>query len=82
MRASAMPWLCLLSPAVIALAEPANPSQDVPADWLTKAELTNFEETPRYEETVKYLKRLADHSDWIELSSCGISPMGISSTSQ
>ena len=53
-----------------------NPSTDVPPEWLTKAERTEFRETPRYDETVAYCKRLADASDWIDMQSYGTSPEG------
>ncbi len=53
-----------------------NPSTDVPPEWLTKAERTDFRETPRYDETVAYCKRLAEASDWIDMQSYGTSPEG------
>jgi len=53
-----------------------NPSPDPPAAWITKAEQTDFRETPRYDETVEYCHRLAEASDWIDVQSCGTSPEG------
>lgn len=57
-------------------APPASPSANVPTDWLTKAEQTEFRETPRYEETTGYARRLATASEWIEVQSFGRSPEG------
>ncbi|MBU0719413.1 MAG: hypothetical protein KJ749_14290 [Planctomycetes bacterium] len=53
-----------------------NPSRDVPAEWLTTAERTEFRQTPRYDETIEYCRRLANASDWIDLQSFGVSPEG------
>jgi hypothetical protein len=52
------------------------PSHDVPEAWLTKAERTEFRETPRYEDTVTYCRRLAEASPWIEYQGFGVSPEG------
>ncbi|MGD2109592.1 MAG: M14 family metallopeptidase [Phycisphaerae bacterium] len=57
-------------------AAPANPSANVPAEWLTKAEQTAFRETPRYDETMAYARRLASTSEWIDFQSFGTSPEG------
>jgi hypothetical protein len=72
----ALGWLVLVLVCCRVFGAPPYPCGDVPAEWLTKAEATGFEETGRYDGTVGYLKRLADASEWIELSSCGVSPMG------
>ena len=37
-------------------------SKNVPADWQTHAEKTDYRETPRYAETIEFSKRLADAS--------------------
>ena len=52
------------------------PSRGVPPDWLTEAEQTDFRETPRYDETMAYAKRLAVASEWIAVQSFGRSPEG------
>lgn len=54
----------------------ANPSGDVPAEWLTPTEASDFRKTPRYADTIAYAKRLADASPWIEYRSFGTSPEG------
>jgi hypothetical protein len=51
-------------------------SSPAPADWLTKAEKTDFLETPRYDETAAYCRRLAEASPWISCQSFGKSPEG------
>ena len=53
-----------------------NPSVGVPDKWLTTAERTGFRQTPRYDETVAYCRRLAAASDWIDYQSFGTSPQG------
>lgn len=76
LRASAPPRE---PPGVAAAAEPTAsklPSADVPADWLTKAEQTDFRQTPRYDETIAYCQRLAEASPWIEYRGFGTSPLG------
>ena len=44
--------------------------------WLTHAELSNWEETSRYPETISYCKRLAEASSWIRYAPFGTSPQG------
>lgn len=53
-----------------------SPSVDVPSEWLTRAERTEFRKTSRYDEAVAYCRRLAKASDWIDYQSFGISPEG------
>jgi len=48
----------------------------VPVDWLTHAEKTDYRETPRYEETVAYAKRLDQASSLIKFQSFGRSGEG------
>ena len=57
-------------------AELQSPSPDVPAEWMTLAEKSDFHKTPRYDETVAYCKRLAQASPWIEYRTIGQSPQG------
>ncbi len=45
-------------------------------DWVTFCEHSSFMETPRYNETIRYCKQLADHSPSIRFASFGISPQG------
>ncbi|MFO7447284.1 MAG: M14 family metallopeptidase [Ignavibacteriaceae bacterium] len=44
--------------------------------WLTKFETSNYLETPRYEETMEYFKRIDENSDYAKMFSFGISPQG------
>jgi len=46
------------------------------AQWLTWYEKSNYLETPRYEETIKYSKMLANASDFIHYTTFGKSPQG------
>jgi len=50
----------------------------LPADdpWVTPAEISGLERTPRYEETIAWLRRLADASPEIDLISIGRSAEG------
>ncbi|MCK5028461.1 MAG: M14 family metallopeptidase [Bacteroidales bacterium] len=45
-------------------------------DWLTYYEKSNFLETPRYDETIKYSKKLAESSEFIEYETFGESVQG------
>ena len=51
-------------------------SQNVPAEWQTHAEKTDYRETPRYDETVEYSRRLAKASPLIRFESFGKSGEG------
>jgi len=53
-----------------------SPSINVPPEWLTTAEQTEFRQTPRYDETIRYCRRLAEASDWIDYQTFGTSPEG------
>lgn len=44
--------------------------------WLTHYEESNYLETPRYEETILYSKKLANASDYVQYATFGISPQG------
>lgn len=46
------------------------------SDWATHAERTNYRETPRYEETISYCKKLAGASPQIEYTTFGKSGEG------
>lgn len=54
------------------LALVANPSDP----WITPAEATGFARTPRYDETIAYLRRLAGAAPEIQMVSLGKSPEG------
>lgn len=45
-------------------------------DWLTYYEKSNFLETPRYDETIRYIRRLENASPWLRLTYFGTSPEG------
>lgn len=46
------------------------------SDWLTDCEKSGFRETPRYEQTIAFCKRLAEHSQLAEYTSFGVTPQG------
>ena len=54
----------------------SNRFSEIPPEWRTHAEITNYVETPRYRETVAYAKRLADASPLIRYESFGKSGEG------
>jgi len=45
-------------------------------DWQTRYEKSGFKETPRYQETIDYCKRLAEASSQVQYQSFGSSPQG------
>ena len=51
-------------------------SANVPADWRTFAEQTDYRKTPRYAETVAYARKLDEASDLIRYQSFGASGEG------
>jgi hypothetical protein len=53
-----------------------NTSPDIPTEWQTFAEQTNYRETPRYDETIAYARKLADASPLIRYESFGESGEG------
>ena len=62
----------------VTLAEPPTPNRDgaVPNEWLTPSERSDFQQTPRYDETIAFCCRLAEASPLIRVTSFGISPLG------
>lgn len=50
--------------------------ENVPPGWLSKFEKSGYLETERYEETINYFRKLANHSEFAKLFSFGISPQG------
>jgi Zinc carboxypeptidase len=65
--------LILLAHAA-ALSQSSSPA--VPPSWQTHAERTDYRETPDFEETVGFARRLAAASPWIRVSSFGESGEG------
>ncbi|MCU1265112.1 MAG: hypothetical protein JWM21_1430 [Acidobacteria bacterium] len=53
-----------------------SPISSIPAEWLTRAEQTDYRETPRYAETVAYCERLAAASTMLRFMSFGQSGEG------
>ncbi|HEX8853777.1 MAG TPA: M14 family zinc carboxypeptidase, partial [Pyrinomonadaceae bacterium] len=51
-------------------------SAAVPAEWRTHAEKTDYRETPNYEETMAYARRLDAASPWVRLTEFGRSGEG------
>lgn len=49
---------------------------EIPSEWQTHAEKTGYRETPRYQETIKYGKRLAEASPLIKFVTFGKSGEG------
>ncbi len=45
-------------------------------DWMTYYEKSNYLETPRYDQTIDFSKKLADASPWIRYTTFGTSPQG------
>lgn len=46
-------------------------TQEIPDQWLTKAEKTNFLETSRYQETIEYCKKLSKESQYVHYTTFG-----------
>src|SRR5215210_998151 len=53
-----------------------SPSPPVPPEWQTHAEKTDYRETPRYDETIAYSRKLAAASPLIRFQSFGRSGEG------
>jgi hypothetical protein len=51
-------------------------SRGVPTFWRTKAERTQYRETPDHEETMRYLRQLEGGSRWIKVASFGRTGQG------
>ncbi len=61
-------FLCLFSPSQ---------AQKMHAEeWLTKFEKSNYLETPRYNETIEYYRKLEKYSPFVKSGSFGTSPQG------
>jgi murein tripeptide amidase MpaA len=53
-----------------------NIQQPIPPEWQTRTEKTNYKETPRYDETIAYARKLAAASPLIRVQSFGQSGEG------
>ncbi len=53
-----------------------SPPPPVPPEWLTHAEQTDYRETPRYDATMDYARRLDAASSWVRLIEFGRSGEG------
>ncbi len=69
--------LVIYSIVLFAMKTPAqSESANVPADWRTYAEQTDYRKTPRYAETVAYARKLDEASNLIQYQSFGASGEG------
>lgn len=64
---------CIL---MVLLTLPAFATAQSTDDWLTHYEKSNYLETPRYDETIAYCRRLAANSPILEYAIFGVSPQG------
>jgi hypothetical protein len=55
---------------------PAMPDTVVPAYWRTRAERTDYRQTPDYDETMRFCRQLEAGSRWIKVTSFGVSGQG------
>ncbi len=70
-------FICLIFISIFSMTTKAqSESPNVPKDWQTYAEKTDYRETPRYKETVEFSKKLADASPLIEYTTFGRSGEG------
>jgi hypothetical protein len=51
-------------------------SNNIPSEWLTHAERTNYDQTPNYADTIAYARKLAEASPFIEYRTFGVSGQG------
>jgi hypothetical protein len=63
-------------PTPVVSGESTGTSIRVPASWRTKAESTGYRDTPDYDETMRYVRRLEAASRWIKVVSFGTSSQG------
>jgi len=62
--------------AETAATETAATETAVPEGWITPVEKSGFRATPRYDETLAFIRRLAEESPYIHLTGYGVSPQG------
>ena len=63
-------------PTLVYALDAADPATNIPPEWQTKAEITAFSETARYDSTIVFCKRLAQASPLLEYQVAGTSPQG------
>lgn len=66
----------ILSICAFVLTVQVSARQDSPGSWLTYYELSKKQQTPRYDQTIAYCRRLARGSPWVYYTSFGVSPQG------
>jgi len=54
----------------------ASAAPPVPDEWLTLAERSEFQKTPRYDETLTFCRELSEKSPRLKATSYGVSPQG------
>jgi hypothetical protein len=57
-------------------AAPASPDTLIPRFWRTRAERTDYRQTPDYDETMRYCRQLEAGTGWIKVESYGTSGQG------
>ena len=60
----------------IASAQTARAAENIPDEWITPAERTDFRKTPRYGETMEFFGRLAELSPMVSFGTFGETPQG------
>ncbi|MBL7961028.1 M14 family metallopeptidase [bacterium] len=65
----------MLALVLMSITACGNPDKSEKA-WLTYYEKSNFLETPRYDETIRYIQQLEKASPWVRLSYYGVTPEG------
>lgn len=68
--------LSLSIAAMLAFVSNGAEKKNIPDEWKTLAEQTDFRKTPRYDETMAYFHRLADKSSMVNMASFGVTPQG------
>jgi hypothetical protein len=66
----------LLSIVMITAMTAVYSQSDIPAHRLTHFEKSDYLETPRYNESMDYFRKLSDESDYATMFSFGVSPQG------
>jgi hypothetical protein len=74
LRSVLLPILITLILSTDAMTQNKRPTP--PADWRTYAEITDYRETPSYDDTVAYSKRLDQASPWLQYQTFGESGEG------
>jgi hypothetical protein len=66
----------LITVIILLMVPAAYPQTEVPEPWLTHFERSAYLETPRYNESINYFRKLSDASDYAKMFSFGVSPQG------